>query len=95
MSRLERAAIGGLTSFRIDSRESRNAYGRSRIDSALIYHRSLILQHLLHCAQERRWPLADPASTSFESGTSQTSIQDVKTDMHNQMDTARGLVCSG
>ncbi len=54
-----------------------------------------VLQPLLHCAQERRWPSANSGSASLESGPSQASVQDVDTEAHHQMHPAPGLVCSG
>ncbi len=52
------------------------------------------LQHLLHRTQERWWPSANPGSASLEPGFAQAPVQDADAQVHDQMHSAPGLVCS-
>ncbi len=53
-----------------------------------------VLQPLLHRTQERWWPSANPGSASLEPGFAQAPVQDADAQVHDQMHSAPGLVCS-
>ncbi len=53
-----------------------------------------VLQSLLHCTQESWWPSANPGSASLEPGFAQAPVQDADAQVHDQMHSASGLVCS-
>ncbi len=53
-----------------------------------------VLQPLLHRTQERWWPSANPGSVSLEPGFAQAPVQDADAQVHDQMHSAPGLVCS-
>ncbi len=55
-----------------------------------------VLQPLLHCPQEKRWPSSKAErSASLKLGPSRASIQDVDTEAHPQVHPVPALVCSG
>ncbi len=53
-----------------------------------------VLQALLYRTQERWWPSANPGSASLEPGFAQAPVQDADAQVHDQMHSAPGLVCS-
>ncbi len=53
-----------------------------------------VLQHLLHCAQEKRWVTTDLGSASFEPCTSQAAVQNVDAETHFWVRPSPRLVCS-
>ncbi len=53
-----------------------------------------VLQPLLHRTQERWWSSDNPGSASLEPGFAQAPIQDADAQVHDQMHSAPGLVCS-
>ncbi len=53
-----------------------------------------VLQPLLHCTQERWWPLTNPGSASLEPVFLQAPVQDADAQAHDQIHSAPGLACS-